>query len=141
MFQNFSSRIAISALLIAFSLTSCVTTISPSTAKSLGNAALCMQYGHWLRMGNPQAVSTVAAEIKNRGGVSPSQAEHSIIMSESVAIGMSECGMLAAMGSPNGQNSTITSNGRRTQYVFRPFHGRYSTYVYTDNGKVTAVQN
>jgi hypothetical protein len=98
-----------------------------------------MQYGHWLRKGDSQAVSNVAAEIANRGGMPPSQNENEIIRKESLSIGMSECGMLAAMGQPDAQKNTVAAAGARTQYVFRPFAGRRGAYVYTEDGKVTAV--
>ncbi len=122
-------------------LSGCVTNISPQTASGLSTAALCMQYGHWLRKENPQAVQTVSAELRRRGNSVPSNEEHGSILSERVTIGMSECGMLAAMGSPDRQLDTTTAQGRRTQYVFNRFAGRPGGVVYTEGARVVALQS
>jgi hypothetical protein len=122
-------------------LSGCVTTVSREDTRRMGDAVLCMQYGHWLKQGNPEAVANVTAEMSSRGISAPSANENDFIRRESVAIGMSECGALAAMGSPDAQNSTLTASGRRTQYVFRPFAGRRGAYAYTEAGRVTAIQN
>lgn len=135
---------AAAAFLPTILLTSCVTTITPEGARGLSDQALCMQYGHWLRKGNPQAVSNVAAELSSRGGTPPSQSEHDIIRKESVAIGMSECGMLAALGANYSmtRHDIVTGSGRRTQHVGRPYSSRMGpVFVYTEGGRVTAVQN
>src|SRR5689334_11514242 len=109
---------------ITILLGGCVTNISPQTAAGLPTPNLCMQFGHWLRKDNPQAVRTVSDEIERRSIQAPTSQEYDWIRRERVTIGLSECAMLAAMGSPDRQNDTLTAEGRRTQYVFNRFAGR-----------------
>ncbi|WP_105213757.1 hypothetical protein [Pseudoalteromonas sp. T1lg22] len=58
------------------------------------------------------------------------------VKSGKVWIGASDKAVLVSWGSPEDINSTITSHGRREQWVY----GR-GTYVYLTNGFVSAIQN
>jgi hypothetical protein len=53
----------------------------------------------------------------------------------SVAVGMSELAIFCSLGSAE-TNKTVTKYGESKQYVYGP-----DSYVYVENGEVTAVQN
>lgn len=130
-------------VLAAFSTAACVSSINRQTAREMSDEVLCLQFGHWMRYPSAQSVAAVEAELTGRSIKPPSADEKNLILQGRVAIGMSECGMLAAMGGggPYRKNSTVTQAGKMTQYVFPPYAGRAGSYVYADGGKVTAVQN
>jgi hypothetical protein len=62
------------------------------------------------------------------------------VQSRAPAIGMTACGVMAALGSPNEINQTKTAGRHRAQLVYRS----RNTYVYTEgtdaNGIVTGIQ-
>lgn len=91
---------------------------------------------------NPQAQSAFRAELERRRLVEPG--EWRLINSQKVAVGMTECGMLAAWGFAE---STTLTTGRdtHTQWAFKPACPSLAycppwAYVYTSNGRVTAIQ-
>lgn len=53
----------------------------------------------------------------------------SAVATRSIAVGMTTCGMYAALGAPDAVNRTETAWGLRTQYVYRGTR----TYVYTES--------
>lgn len=59
----------------------------------------------------------------------------SLIRKAQVRIGMSECQLYAAWGLPSDQNRTVGSWGVHIQHIYG------STYVYTENGRVTSWQD
>ena len=65
-----------------------------------------------------------------------------LIRREAIRIGMSEKALLASRGHRSfRQNHTTTEHGRRTQWVFNPHFPRLTYYVYTEGGKIVAIQN
>jgi hypothetical protein len=58
------------------------------------------------------------------------------VREEKIWVGASEEIIRLAWGSPQDINRTTTASGTREQWVY----GR-STYVYVENGRVTAIQN
>lgn len=59
----------------------------------------------------------------------------SIIQKEKIKIGMTECQLYAAWGSPSERNRSVGTWGVHIQHVYS------GSYVYTENGSVTSWQN
>ena len=62
-------------------------------------------------------------------------AEIAQIISRQITIGMRERAMLCAMGAPTRVNRTVTAISEDKQHIYG------STYIYTENGVVTAFQD
>lgn len=108
--------------------------LSPSQLTTQSNGALANGYGI-------VRDSEVRAELERRK-IFTSQ-EWPLIDAKSVAVGMSELALLASQGLPGiygGVNTTVTASGASKQYVYRLTEYHKPTYVYVDNGKVTAYQ-
>jgi 2-keto-3-deoxy-galactonokinase len=94
------------------------------------------------RAGNASAdtLAVGMAELTQRGAFST--AELNAISAGQVFIGMTEDAMICAVGGTfYGVNTTTTAFGRSTQFVVGD--GKYvlRSYIYTDDGVVTAIQN
>lgn len=59
----------------------------------------------------------------------------SLILSEKIKIGMSECELYASWGYPKNRNRTVGSWGVHIQHVYD------ATYVYTKNGRIDSLQD
>lgn len=103
----------------------------------------CAAWGHLAKSGRDhpreQAYLSYLSEhglLSTRDMVAPSG---------SVEVGMTQCGVIAALGMPDGGiNTTQTTRGQSAQMVYR----RRGIYVYTDDSKpsngqetVTAIQH
>jgi hypothetical protein len=71
------------------------------------------------------------------------QQEWQLIDTRSMAVGMSELALIASKGVPSiygGVNTTVTASGPSKQYIYRETNYHKPSYVYVENGKVTAYQ-
>ncbi len=59
-----------------------------------------------------------------------------IIAEKKVKLGMDQAQALASWGKPDDINTTVTSRGKREQWVYG-----YSNYLYFENGILTSFQN
>lgn len=86
---------------------------------------------------NTNQVQERVTFIKNIiANLKPNPDELAKIKSGKVWIGASDDAVLASWGSPEDINSTITSHGKKEQWVYGSGH-----YVYLTNGLVSAIQN
>lgn len=93
------------------------------------------------RHGNASAASSdlAMAELRERGEFSAQELRD--IETGNIRIGMTEhAGLCAAGYHWYGRNETITASGTRAQYVMGD--GQYNPrwYLYTENGRVSAIQ-
>lgn len=74
-------------------------------------------------------------------GVTGDDNEFELVINGNYAIGMYEMSVIYSLGTPNDVNTTRTGTDYvRRQLVYgNPLYG--ATYIYTENGKVTSVQN
>ena len=80
---------------------------------------------------------TIISKLHDSGAT---ENELEIVIKGNYAIGMLEMSLLYSLGSPTDINRTHLSNYTTAQYVYGdPLYN--ATYIYTENGKVTSVQN
>ena len=95
---------------------------------------VCAEWGRLYRSNkDARREGGILSYLEFRGMLNKADKSH--VGDQSVAIGMTECGVYAAKGLPSAVNQTDTANDRRSQLVY----GRL--YVYTNRqGIVEAVQ-
>lgn len=126
-------------LTTALALGGCAT--SPEVVGRLPNERICQMHGSQVKAGfTAESIATVRAELQRRHLVAES--EWTDVDQRRVRVGMSQCAMLAVMGTPDRQNRTVSNSTVRVQHVFDSGY-RYTKakYVYTENGVVTAFQD
>lgn len=127
------------ALAMAIALSACAT--SPQVAANLPDERICQMHGSQVKAGfAAESIATLRSELQRRHLVADD--EWPDVDRQRVRVGMSQCAMLAVMGTPDRQNRTVSNNTVRVQHVFDSGY-RYikAKYVYTENGKVTAFQD
>lgn len=101
--------------------------------------SFCHHYGYvnsnWH---TEKSIKTYDDEMKRRGILSDEELE--TVKKRKLSIGMPRCSVYAAWGSPSKENTTTTSYGTKIQHIYRGFRSS-SSYVYTENGKITGIQN
>jgi len=126
-------------------LTGCaITPIDQNNVKTLTTLEICRSAKDERRA--PHLRQMIFDEIKGRGIASDKDIAH--INTQKVFIGMTDCGLIMSKGLPNELfacgdiNVTNYEGGVSMQYVYRDCSGILKdTYIYTDNGFVTAIQN
>jgi len=120
--------------LIVF-LSGCISMMSPEALKSEDSYDLCKNY-YFTRS------EKVKLELAWRNAIPYD--EWPLIEKKLIRLGMSELGLVCSWGLPRRINKTVTRRGTRKQWIYCPY-GYYNShdcqYVYTDNGKITALQN
>jgi hypothetical protein len=112
--------------------------------RSVSDESLCVRYGNNIRANDPQRAAAIGAEMERRGlRIDDLDVTH--IQRQIVRVGMTTCAMRAAWGHSSVDNRTTTARAVRIQHVWRGFTGQYvrtrSSFVYTENGIVVAVQD
>ena len=82
------------------------------------------------------------AELKRRNAIPDD--EWPVIEQKKIRMGMSELGLVCSWGNPSLYgtiNKSVTRYGERKQWVYRSCSSCKGQYVYTENGKVTSLQN
>lgn len=107
--------------------------LAPAKIPTASNYVLCIFYAD-------HHDPAIRAELVKRQIFSPQ--EWQLIDAQQVAVGESEDAMFCALGIQYDSHTTTTAGGDHTQFVFQHI-GLVDTYtyVYVDNGVVTAVQN
>jgi hypothetical protein len=117
-------------------------TDAPALLRKLGVADFCISLGNALRGEQVDAleldaskdvVSMVKAEAVHRNVLVNSKR----VQGREIWIGMSECELFASWGPPSKRNRTVGVGGTHVQNVYES----QGTYVYTENGRVTAWQD
>lgn len=112
----------------------------PEVLRKLSKSDFCVVFGKSLRgeevneIGSPK---NVAALIKPETTRRKLSFNSSLIRSEKIRMGMSECELYASWGFPSSQNRSVGSWGVHVQHVY----GNFGSYVYTENGRVTSWQD
>jgi hypothetical protein len=132
--------ILLGAMALPALLTGCVS-VTPETAagQTIPNLCLAVLYGN-NQVGTAESGAAALAELRSRGLFSNAEIEQ--IARSRPAPGMSESAGLCAWGyAQNGVNTTVTAGGTSKQFTYGD--GVYSPlrYLYTTNGRVTAVQD
>ncbi len=96
----------------------------------------CAEWGRLFRSNrNPKLEDAYLARIRDEALLNDTDLGH--VGDASVAIGMSQCGVLAALGMPDGGvNNTENAYGESAQLVYRARH----MYVYTEATKTQRLQ-
>ena len=125
-------------LMVVLALSGCVAT--PDNLQTLNPAGLCHRYGDAPRRGDGATVNAVRGELSKRRITAPDPVEIGQIMYKQVHVGMTQSSAIASWGMPIMENRTTTASGTRIQHVWRgPFRG--ANYLYTENGRIVAIQN
>ncbi|WP_372825511.1 hypothetical protein [Polaromonas sp.] len=103
----------------------------------------CENYGEFLRGTTPSALAGLKtadtlfrAEAIRRG----LSFDRKLVMEQKIRIGMSECGVYAAWGTPSDVNRTVGSWGVHKQFVYGS-SGSSRNYIYIQNGRVSSFQD
>lgn len=97
---------------------------------------LCLEAGRVLRANaDSEYRQAVIGRVKNNGWIDSQ--DYGSITSRKPRVGMSLCGVLAALGRPNDTNKTVTAAGEHWQLIYR---SPRRMYVYLDNDRVTGWQ-
>jgi hypothetical protein len=112
--------------------------------QTVSDDSLCVRYGNNIRANDPQRAAAISTEMERRGlRIADEDVTH--IQRQIVRVGMTTCAMRAAWGHSTVDNRTTTGRAVRIQHVWRGFTGQYvrtrSSFVYSENGIVVAVQN
>jgi|GEM_PF-2347243 hypothetical protein len=113
---------------------------APTLAANLGRLDFCVKYGEVLRGNSPvdfgkaQGLPSFFDKEARKRKI---RLNRKLVESEKIRIGMTECELYAAWGSPLKINRTIGNWGTHVQYIY----GRNGPYVYTENGVVSAFQD
>jgi hypothetical protein len=120
-------------------LAGCVPPVTEADVSRFTTTALCLRYGMAMRdnPADPQ-IPILRSELARRGQRLDAEADD-LIRSEKVRVGISTCVLTASWGVTSAENRTTTASGTRIQHVFG-FSGRRN-YVYSENGRVTAIQD
>lgn len=123
---------------VAFMLSACVAGSpgsvmmdSPDQLKAESDWAVCQAYGM-------NHLDKIKAEI-NRRNLIPAELWPTIDAGK-IGVGDSACAAVIAWGPPAQDNQTTTALGTSHQWVYEHFGGGMS-FLYVENGTVTAIQN
>lgn len=83
----------------------------------------------WRAYKTPTAIESISARHLL------TDSEISLVRAGQIAIGMSENALYWSWGFPSGRNRTVTATSTQVQNIYG------GTYVYTENGTVTAWQD
>lgn len=103
---------------------------NPAELRAATLEQLCFAYSF-------SRAEAVRGELERREALSALDWQH--VPAGRVAIGMTEPGVMCALGTPTAINRTATRGGTWKQWVY-PRGGR-TIYVYTEDGKVTSWQD
>jgi len=133
-------RAALAALCAPLFLAGCVFEVTPETVKSRSSLDLCRVIDNQ-RDGFASAASGELAlnELAGRGEFS--RADMALIRQGKVQIGMGEDAAICAWPYPARVNRTTTANRTSNQYVYVDADGWPRWFIYTTNGRVTAIQD
>lgn len=131
------------AVAILFAVSGCGHLVT-STAPTDSDAEVCERYGRYLHTRAYQSgplLPQYLAEVQKRGLLSAD--EMAAVQARRIGIGMSECALFAAWGTPTRANRSVWRTGSRVQYVYRDmgYQISRSRYVYVEDGKITGWQN
>ena len=101
---------------------------------------VCMRYGKALRNKDPVEANSAKIVIERRG-IAVDVSKNTRVIDRQIVVGDDFCTMHAAWGLPSSINKTTTSNSNFIQWVYRPYSNAAASYVYTNNGIITAIQN
>jgi hypothetical protein len=119
-------------------LAGCVGPVTSDEAAKLTEERACVLYGEAIRRADLQQAPVLREELARRN-IHMGSAEDELIGAKRLRVGTSRCLMWAAWGSSTRDNRTTTAYGTRIQHVFGSSGTR--NYVYTENGRITAIQN
>jgi hypothetical protein len=128
------------AMLCAAGLTACVgspgaiSTESPKQLKAERTPNLCMAYGFFQQ-------EKVRAELTRRNALTPE--EWSLVDAHSIEVGMSMCGMVAALGPPAETFHRVTATHDTYRYVYRLcsiYDLKQHRTVYVENRRITEIR-
>lgn len=127
--------------LILLSLSGCATyTINtPKDFTSYDDENLCLA-AKWVYATHnddgiiaPYLRETVKRNLMN-------ESQFKLVHQQLAGVGDNKCFMFATRGKPYTRNRTQLENSTHYQFVYRHWSG-YFTYVYTENDKITAIQD
>jgi len=122
-------------------LAGCATMSNP---RDLADDDLCARYGRNIRANDAQRAAELRAEMDTRQ-LRIDEDDVAFIRKALVRVGMTTCAMHASWGIPSISNRTTTAGDVRVQHVWRGVTGQYvrtqSSFVYTQGGRVVAIQN
>lgn len=118
----------------------CAAPVSVENVGALSEEALCVRYGVALRANDMGQVPILSGELARRG-ITMGSTENELAMRKAVRVGLSRCSMWASWGGSLRDNRTTNAYGTRIQHVFGSSSGYSRSYVYTENGRITTIQN
>jgi hypothetical protein len=110
----------------------------PSIVRAMRNPEICASLGQVLRqekivnLGNDAALYK---QIRTEATSRKLTINTALTAQQQIRIGVSRCQVYASWGLPTTENRTVTAVTEHIQHVYG------STYVYTKNGRVTALQD
>jgi hypothetical protein len=101
-----------------------------------GTGELCTMYYY----ASPTQRTGIKAELHKRKAIQ--DWEWVVIEKESISLDMSVYGLYCSWGPPDERNVSVGSYGRHVQHIYNLYSRRIkTTYVYTENGKITDWQH
>jgi hypothetical protein len=124
----------------ALFLTGCATLTIEQIATT-SNEKLCNELGFEYSGMSEQTKGQIGDELVRRGAINGY--DWSMISQRKVYVGMSELALRCSWGAPDRINQTLTGYGSSKQWVYRypGYHVDQYNFVYTQGGKVVAIQN
>ena len=113
---------------------------APKVLRQLSKIDFCVTLGKSLRgeeldeLGGSSALPTLVKSEASRRKISFNA---TLIRSEKIRMGISECELYASWGYPDDQRRTVGRWGIHIQHIY----GNFGPYVYTENGRVTSWQD
>lgn len=116
----------------------CATT--PEQLSRRSDLDICQSYGVFRGGIFSAAAPAYYDEMTRRNLLKDNEID--LVQNKQIRNGMSLCGLYASWGRPDKENRTVFRGGTRIQHVFNAGY-RYikPTYVYTDNGVISAWQD
>lgn len=118
-----------------------------SAIKGYSKAEFCERYGKVIRGDVREIFDDIYKGVANVEGAFRAEAQRrrlllnkNSLINGDVKIGDSECHVYAARGLPSATNTTEGVWGVHKQFVYRSKHGNFTSYIYLENGKISAVQ-
>ena len=132
---------AMIAATAALSLSACVPTLTTENVQSTPTDTVCANIVGSHVGNSPASVGDMGlAELKRRGLFTPRELD--AIRAGKIYVGMSEAAMYCSIGAFDyGVNTTTTAAGVTKQYLVGDGTYAKRIYVYTTNGRVSAVQS
>jgi hypothetical protein len=109
-----------------------IASMGPDQLKAQTSEDLCKAYSYKQR-------AEIKSELISRKAISEN--EWKLVDTRKVGIGMGEVALFCAWGQPSTVNESVSAQGTRRQWVYRACDACKAQYVYTVNGKVTAMQD